>query len=128
MPNLHLADAVLCSPFSLLINSIVLFSNRSIAIFEMAKRRGSPCFVILSALVLFTCIVLFGSKSLIPTIYSPKNICTDSCGKETAEKYESPKQNIWSDLDDDEFNDLLGFLYSSEGEVLNLTRVDKATA
>lgn len=128
MPNLLLADAVLCSPFSLLINSIVLLSNRSTAIFEMAKRRGSPCFVILSALVLFTCIVLFASKSLVPTIQSPKNVCTDSCGKETAEKYAAPKQNIWSDLDDDGFDDLLNFLYSPKGKALNLTRVDKATA
>lgn len=72
--------------------------------------------------------MLFASRSLISTIRSPKHICTKSCGKKTTEKYEGPKQNIWSDLDDDEFDDVLYFLYGPEGKVLNLTRVDQATA
>jgi hypothetical protein len=94
----------------------------------MAKKRGSSCSVSLSALILFTCIVLFASKSLIPTPRLPGNGCSHSCGKETINKYEASKRNVWSDLDDDEFDDLLGFLYGSEGKVLNLTRVGNATA
>lgn len=94
----------------------------------MAKKRGSPCSVPLSALILFTCIVLFASKSLIPTPHLPKNVCRHSCSKETLDKNEAPKRNIWSDLDDDEFDDLLDFLYGSEGKILNLTRVGNATA
>jgi hypothetical protein len=94
----------------------------------MAKKRGTPCSVPFSALILFVCIVLFASKSLIPTPHLPGNVCKHSCGKESIEKYEAPKKNIWSDLNDNEFDDLLDFLYGPEGKILNLTRVGNATA
>lgn len=94
----------------------------------MVKRRGSPCLVTLSALVLFTCIVLFASKSLVFTSELPENVCRAGCGKDRVEAYKALKRNIWSDLDDDEFDDLLDYLYSPGGKVLNLTRIGSATA
>jgi hypothetical protein len=91
----------------------------------MAKNHKTSCSVPLSALILFTCIVLFASKSLIPSPHLPENICRHSCEK--IEKYAAPKQNVWSDLSDAEFEDLLGFLYGVPNE-LNLTRVGNATS
>ena len=39
--------------------------------------------------------------------------------------FKAPKKNIWADLDDDEVEDVLKFLYTVPND-LNLTKVDKA--
>jgi hypothetical protein len=42
----------------------------------------------------------------------------------SASPYKAPKKNIWSDLDEDEFKDILAYLYTVPND-LNLTRTGK---
>jgi hypothetical protein len=86
----------------------------------MAKRSIS--WVFCSASLIFIVFVLFASNPFISPRQAPLDL-----GTESLENYNAPKTNIWSDLSDDEFDDVLGYLYNVPND-LNLTRVGKATA
>jgi hypothetical protein len=89
----------------------------------MAKRQF--LWVIWSASLLFIVFIFFAAQLIFERFPSPLNF------KDEAAKgfriYAAPKKNLWSDLDDDEFQDVLQFLYTTPNS-LNLTRVGNATA
>ena len=45
--------------------------------------------------------------------------------KPCREAYQAPRKNIWADLDDEEVDDVLKYLYTVPND-LNLTKVGKA--
>jgi hypothetical protein len=94
----------------------------------MAKRIGSPNpWLICSGVFLFSSLLFFTLRSFSKAPQVPLGWWDDSDSEPAVEAYKAPKKNIWSDLDNDEFDDVLKFLYNVPNE-LNLTRIDNATA
>lgn len=76
-----------------------------------------------SAFIIFTSIFFFSIRQL-----SPLGLIGFALSKRPAsESYKATRENIWADLNDSEFQDILNYLYTVPND-LNLTRTGNATA
>jgi primary-amine oxidase len=75
-----------------------------------------------SASIILTCVFLVSIRQLLPW-----GLAGFPLSKHPAsETYKAPRENIWADLDDSEFQDILDYLYNVPND-LNLTRTGNAT-
>ena len=86
-------------------------------------RKNSAVGIGLSAFVIFAGFFLLSIRRLLPW---EQNGLTPS-GQPVIETYKAPRENIWADLNDSEFQDILNYLYTLPNG-LNLTRTGNATA
>jgi primary-amine oxidase len=73
--------------------------------------------------IIFTSLFLLSIRQLLPWGLTGFSLS----GRPVGETYKAPRENIWADLDDSEFQDILNYLYTVPND-LNLTRTANATS
>ena len=77
--------------------------------------------VALSSVAVFACSWLYFFRSFVPT-----TIRHNASSSLTSRGFHAPKENVWADLDNAEFDDLLDFLFTRSA-ALNLSRGTETT-